>query len=120
MARKRVVLRLMSKLLRSKFHMHVLRARNKNLIQAMNQASLKFLDELREHSKCQKEKINASTQTDHVHVSSELQEIARQRDLIAFLTREVQVSNQRRFMAEEMLHRNNYPKVDAVLKGLGR
>jgi hypothetical protein len=89
----------------------------------MNQASLAFLDELRSTSNCSTQRIDAGTQTELILVEPprELQEtIARQRSLIDALTAEAQTSNQRRFIAEEMLHRNNYPKVDAVLKSLGR
>ena len=121
---KRMMLRLMCKLLRSKFRMHLLRARNEKLIQTMNLASLSFVDELRQASKSPKQLITSCTQTDHGHVPLALlpdqETIARQRDLIDVLAEEVRVSNQRRFVAEEMLHRKNYPKVDTVLRALGR
>ena len=86
----------------------------------MNLASLAFLDELRQASRRSTQMIDAGTQTDRIHVEPLQETIARQRSVIDALTIEVQTSNQRRFIAEEMLHRKSYPKVDAVLKSLGR
>ena len=77
----------------------------KAITRQMNMASLAFVDKLRKI--CSKS-ADASSQTEgSIH------------DLINSLAQEVEVVNRRRFVAEQMLYRGNYPKVDAVLKALG-